>query len=144
MSQVMHLPRKAVPAVKALTEREHQVVGGMARGMSNAEIGRQLFLSEDTVKTHARSIFKKLRARDRAHAVSLAHTLGLFGGDGGPSMVREQISADILSVRQPCHTHRYLVPGCVTCIRYRALTDAARVALEGRDAARELRRDVAP
>ena len=44
----------------------------MAEGKSNAEIGRELFVSEDTVKTHARRLFRKLGARDRAHAVAAA------------------------------------------------------------------------
>lgn len=52
-----------------LTERELQVLTGMAAGQSNGEIGKNLFLSEDTVKTHARRIYKKFGARDRAHAV---------------------------------------------------------------------------
>jgi DNA-binding NarL/FixJ family response regulator len=54
-----------------LTEREMQVLTGMSRGRSNAEIGRELYLSEDTVKTHARRLFRKLGASDRAHAVAL-------------------------------------------------------------------------
>lgn len=53
-----------------LTERESQVLERMARGMSNADIGADLFLSEDTVKTHARRLFAKLDARDRAAAVA--------------------------------------------------------------------------
>jgi DNA-binding NarL/FixJ family response regulator len=61
----------------ALTERELQVLRGMADGKSNAEIGRDLFVSEDTVKTHARRLFRKLDARDRAHAVAAAFRAGL-------------------------------------------------------------------
>ncbi len=61
-----------------LTERELQVLKGMSEGRSNAEIGRQLFVSEDTVKTHARRLFRKLGARDRAHAVASAFRAGLF------------------------------------------------------------------
>ena len=61
----------------ALTERELQVLRGMADGRSNAEIGRELFVSEDTVKTHARRLFRKLSARDRAHAVAAAFRAGL-------------------------------------------------------------------
>jgi len=60
-----------------LTERELQVLRGMADGKSNAEIGRELFVSEDTVKTHARRLFRKLGARDRAHAVASAFRAGL-------------------------------------------------------------------
>jgi DNA-binding NarL/FixJ family response regulator len=66
-------PRRRVE----LTEREMQVLRGMADGKRNAEIGRELYLSEDTVKTHARRLFRKLRARDRAHAVASAFRAGL-------------------------------------------------------------------
>ena len=61
------------------TERELQILRGMSEGHSNGEIGRELFLSEDTVKTHARRLFQKLGARDRAHAVALGLRNGLFG-----------------------------------------------------------------
>jgi DNA-binding NarL/FixJ family response regulator len=60
-----------------LTERELQVLRGMADGKSYAEIGRELFVSEDTVKTHARRLFRKLGARDRAHAVAAGFRAGL-------------------------------------------------------------------
>lgn len=63
--------------VPALTERELQVLTGMSRGRSNAEIGRDLFLSEDTVKTHARRLFRKLGAADRAQAVAMGFRWGL-------------------------------------------------------------------
>jgi DNA-binding NarL/FixJ family response regulator len=66
-------PRRRVE----LTERELQVLRGMADGKSNAEIGRDLYVSEDTVKTHARRLFRKLGARDRAHAVASAFRAGL-------------------------------------------------------------------
>ena len=65
------------PRRPALTERELQVLRGMADGKSNAEIGRDLFVSEDTVKTHARRLFRKLGARDRAHAVAAGFRTGL-------------------------------------------------------------------
>ncbi|RKN44432.1 helix-turn-helix transcriptional regulator [Micromonospora endolithica] len=64
-------------AAVGLTERELQVLLGMAEGKSNAEIGRELFVSEDTVKTHARRLFRKLGARDRAHAVAAGFRAGL-------------------------------------------------------------------
>jgi DNA-binding NarL/FixJ family response regulator len=60
-----------------LTERELQVLRGMSQGKSNAEIGRSLFLSEDTVKTHARRLFRKLGVNDRAQAVALGFRRGL-------------------------------------------------------------------
>lgn len=61
----------------ALSERELQVLAGMSRGRSNAEIGRELYLSEDTVKTHARRLFRKLGASDRAHAVAVGFRWGM-------------------------------------------------------------------
>lgn len=67
------------PRPPSLTERELQVLRGMADGKSNAEIGRELFVSEDTVKTHARRLFRKLGARDRAHAVASGFRTGLVG-----------------------------------------------------------------
>jgi DNA-binding NarL/FixJ family response regulator len=60
-----------------LTERELQVLTGMSRGRSNSEIGKELYLSEDTVKTHARRLFRKLSAADRAQAVAVGFRWGL-------------------------------------------------------------------
>ncbi len=70
-------PAPATTRRSVLTERELQVLRGMSEGKSNAEIGRDLFVSEDTVKTHARRLFRKLGARDRAHAVASAFRSGL-------------------------------------------------------------------
>jgi DNA-binding NarL/FixJ family response regulator len=64
-------------AAPALTEREMQVLTGMSRGRSNSEIGKELFLSEDTVKTHARRLFRKLGAADRAQAVAVGFRWGM-------------------------------------------------------------------
>ncbi|HVF04928.1 MAG TPA: response regulator transcription factor [Frankiaceae bacterium] len=63
--------------VAQLTERELQVLTGMSQGKSNAEIGRDLFLSEDTVKTHARRLFRKMNVTDRAQAVASGFRRGL-------------------------------------------------------------------
>lgn len=62
-------PGSADPGVR-LTDREMQVLRGMSQGKSNGQIGRELYLSEDTVKTHARRLFRKLGVRDRAQAVA--------------------------------------------------------------------------
>ena len=70
-------PAGRAAGLPALSERELQVLAGMARGQSNADIGRELYLSEDTVKTHARRLFRKLGAADRAHAVALGLRAGL-------------------------------------------------------------------
>lgn len=65
-------------SVVDLTDRELQVLEGMSRGRSNSEIGSDLFLSEDTIKTHARRLFRKMRVRDRAHAVAEGFRRGLL------------------------------------------------------------------
>ena len=61
-----------------LTQRELQVLHGISDGRSNQEIGRHLFLTEDTVKSHARQLYRKLGAQDRAHAVALGFRQGLL------------------------------------------------------------------
>ena len=61
-----------------LTDIELQTVRLVARGMSNKEIGRQRWVTEDTVKTQLRSVLKKLGARSRAHAVAQAIRAGLI------------------------------------------------------------------
>jgi DNA-binding NarL/FixJ family response regulator len=60
-----------------LTEREQQVLLGMSQGKSNGQIGRELYLAEDTVKTHARRLFRKLGVKDRAEAVAHGFRQGL-------------------------------------------------------------------
>src|SRR3954468_13773592 len=72
-----HTVKPVDPDLPSLTEREMQVLDGMSRGRSNAEIGRELYLSEDTVKTHARRLFRKLGAADRAHVVALGFRKGI-------------------------------------------------------------------
>jgi DNA-binding NarL/FixJ family response regulator len=61
-----------------LSGREQQVLEGIMRGQSNAEIGRELFLTEDTVKTHARRLYRKMGAADRAGAVAQGFRWGLL------------------------------------------------------------------
>jgi len=64
-----------------LSERERDVFRMMARGLSNAEIGIELYISETTVKTHVTHILQKLNLRDRVQAVVLAYQTGLFEPD---------------------------------------------------------------
>jgi DNA-binding NarL/FixJ family response regulator len=65
-------------AIDSLTEREREVLGLIAKGMTNAEIARALFLGEATVKTHVSKVLLKLGLRDRIHAVVYAHERGLL------------------------------------------------------------------
>jgi RNA polymerase sigma factor (sigma-70 family) len=59
-----------------LTEREREILRLLTRGLSNAEIGSELFLSEATVKTHVTRVLQKLAVRDRVQAVVLAYESG--------------------------------------------------------------------
>lgn len=72
------LPQQRRAEDPGLTEREQQVLRGMSEGLSNAQIGRELFLSEDTVKTYARRLFRKLEVSDRGHAVAEGFRRGLI------------------------------------------------------------------
>jgi DNA-binding NarL/FixJ family response regulator len=65
-------------AVDSLTAREMDVYRLITRGMSNAEIGQALFISDTTVKTHVTRLLQKLDLRDRAQAIVLAYQSGLF------------------------------------------------------------------
>jgi DNA-binding NarL/FixJ family response regulator len=55
-----------------LTRREVEVLQLIAEGLANREIGDRLFLAEETVKSHVKTLLEKLRARSRAHAVAIA------------------------------------------------------------------------
>ena len=77
------IQRPAAPKeFEELSERERDVFRLMSHGLSNAEIGKELYISETTVKTHVTHILQKLNLRDRVQAVVLAYQTGLFEANG--------------------------------------------------------------
>ena len=82
--------RTSMPTLRGLDEltpRELEVFKLVARGLSNAEIAHELFVGENTIKTHVTRILAKLRARDRVHAVVLAYEAGIVS-PGGVTEIR--------------------------------------------------------
>lgn len=79
----------AVPAVDSsdappagasvqLSAREQEILVLIAEGQTNEEIARTLILGRETIKTHVKTMLRKLAARNRSHAVALAFRLGLL------------------------------------------------------------------
>ena len=61
-----------------ITQREHEILGLIAEGLSNREIGERLFVSENTVKTHSSRLFEKMSVNRRVQAVQKGRELGLI------------------------------------------------------------------
>jgi LuxR family maltose regulon positive regulatory protein len=65
------------PLLHPLTERELEVLRLLPTGLTGPQIANQLYLSNNTVKTHMKNIYSKLNANNRAEAIERAHALGL-------------------------------------------------------------------
>jgi DNA-binding NarL/FixJ family response regulator len=82
IKQFVRIPRPTPPKeFDDLTAREQEVFRLIARGLSNAEIGQELYIGDTTVKTHITHILQKLDLRDRVQLIVLAYQTGLFEAD---------------------------------------------------------------
>ncbi len=91
IEQFARIPHPTPPKELAeLTAREREVLRLIATGLANAEIGRELYISDTTVKTHVTHVLQKLNLRDRVQAVVLAYQTGLLEADGRRPGSRDQ------------------------------------------------------
>ncbi|MEV5080490.1 response regulator transcription factor [Streptomyces sp. NPDC056159] len=80
-SRLVSAVRAPARGNEPLSAREREVLALVAKGTSNREIARELFISEATVKTHLTHLYAKLRVKDRAAAVAVAYDRGILGQD---------------------------------------------------------------
>jgi DNA-binding NarL/FixJ family response regulator len=79
-------PTEVEQRVQRLTDREREVLQHIGRGLTNGELGDQLFIAESTVKTHVKRVLSKIGARDRVHAVVIAYESGLMDSAPGTAL----------------------------------------------------------
>lgn len=107
-----------------LTEREEQILTLVSRGDTNEEIGKKLYIAEDTVKTHLRRMFRRVRARNRAHVVRIGFEGGLLG-----SQVEPVNSARVRAAANVLRKHRHIRAGAPADSRFALLYDDISAAL---------------
>jgi DNA-binding NarL/FixJ family response regulator len=84
--------RHTVTARQPLSRREYQVLQLISDGLENQAIAKSLFVSVETIRTHVKSILRKLHARDRAHAVAVAFRLGVLVAHREPPNVEVPVA----------------------------------------------------
>ncbi len=84
-----------------MSQREIETLRGVARGMPNAVIARHMFVTEDTVKSHLRSVFQKLGAHDRAHAVALGYRHGYLDVSFEPPLPQAATPDQVAELMMP-------------------------------------------
>ncbi len=85
-------PRRPNGTRQPLSQREHQVLQLIADGLENQAIANVLFVSVETVRTHVKSILRKLASRDRTHAVAVAFRSGVLTVDGAVNRARPGVN----------------------------------------------------
>jgi DNA-binding NarL/FixJ family response regulator len=85
-------PRRPNGSRQPLSQREHQVLQLIADGLENQAIANVLFVSVETVRTHVKSILRKLASRDRTHAVAVAFRSGVLTVDGAAQRTRPGVN----------------------------------------------------
>lgn len=73
----MFTVRRSASAFPSLTQREHEVLDLLARGLDNHAIGHRLAINEKTIRNHVSNVFTKLRVTDRSQAIVKAREAGL-------------------------------------------------------------------
>lgn len=133
-----------------LSERQRQILELMAQGHGNRRIGEHLYITEDTVKTHAVKLFRALHARDRAHAVARGFELGHLSlpGDAGAVGELRQVREELAKAAQELVALRVPPPKAKDCdqlpgdVEFVRAFSRVRVQLEAaRDEIAELRRE---
>jgi DNA-binding NarL/FixJ family response regulator len=104
-------PANRTPGARQpLSRREYQVLQLISDGLENQAIAKALFVSVETVRTHVKSILRKLHARDRAHSVAIAFRLGVLVPHGERTFVEEMSPQEPRTPQTPANTSNGSAP----------------------------------